>query len=132
VRCGKLAFAERLVALALRLRLDAVGLGRSPMRIVGIVALGAALAGCAGDAIKTGMNNLQGQPISAAIAKLGIPNDEREIAGQKVYTWYSSTFDEGTQLQCKIRVMMAGDVIGSYEFDGNNNMCMRYANKLRS
>ena len=54
------------------------------------------------------MNDLKGQPISAAIAKLGIPNDEREIAGQKVYTWYSSTFDEGTQLQCKIRVMMAG------------------------
>jgi len=79
-----------------------------------------------------GMEGLQGQPIGAAIAKLGIPNDEREIAGQKVYTWYSSTFDEGTQLQCKIRVMMAGDVIGGYEFDGNNNMCMRYAAKLRS
>jgi len=102
------------------------------MRILGIVALCAALGGCAGDTIKKGMEGLQGQPIGAAIAKLGIPNDEREIAGQKVYTWYSSTFDEGTQLQCKIRVMMAGDVIGGYEFDGNNNMCMRYAAKLRS
>jgi hypothetical protein len=90
-----------------------------------------ALAACPFGTIKEGMNNLQGQPISAAIAKLGIPNDEREIAGQKVYTWYSSTFDEGTQLQCKIRVMMAGDVIGSYEFEGNNGMCYRYANKLR-
>jgi hypothetical protein len=102
------------------------------MQILGIVALCAALGGCAGDIIKQGMNNLQGQPISAAIAKLGIPNDERVIADQKVYTWYTSTFDEGTQLQCKIRVVMAGDVIGSYDFEGNNGMCYRYAAKLRS
>jgi hypothetical protein len=108
------------------------GLGIGKMRILGIVALCAALAGCVGDAIKEGMNSLQGQPISAAIARLGIPNDERMIAGQKVYTWYSSTFDEGTQLQCKIRVMMAGEVIGSYDFEGNNVICARYAAKLRS
>jgi hypothetical protein len=51
--------------------------GSIKMRILGIVALGAALAGCAGDTIKQGMNNLQGQPLSAAIAKLGMINDER-------------------------------------------------------
>jgi hypothetical protein len=102
------------------------------MRNLGIVALGAMLCGCAGDTIKQGMNNLQGQPLGAAIAKLGMPTDERVIADQKVYTWYSSTFDEGTQLQCKIRVIMAGDVIGSYDFEGNNGMCYRYAAKLRS
>jgi hypothetical protein len=90
------------------------------------------LAACSFDTIKQGMNDLKGQPISAAIAKLGIPNDEREIAGQKVYTWYSSTFDEGTQLQCKIRVMMAGPVIDKYDFEGNNGMCARYAARLRS
>jgi hypothetical protein len=102
------------------------------MRILGIVALVAALGGCAGDRIKQGMNNLQGQPLSAAIAKLRMPNDEHVIADRKVYTWYSSTFDEGTQFQCKIRVVMAGDVIGSYDFEGNNGMCGRYAAKLGS
>jgi hypothetical protein len=56
------------------------------MRILGIVVLGAALGGCAGDTIKQGMNNLQGQPLSAAIAKLGMPNDEHVIADRKVYT----------------------------------------------
>jgi hypothetical protein len=91
-----------------------------------------ALAGCSFGAIKEGMNKLQGQPIEAAIAKLGIPNDERLIAGQKVYTWYSSTFDEGTQYQCKIVVMMAGDAIGRFNFEGDNGMCGRYAAKLRS
>jgi uncharacterized lipoprotein len=79
------------------------------MRNLIVAALAAlVLAACSFDTIKQGMNDLKGQPISAAIAKLGIPNDEREIAGQKVYTWYSSTFDEGTQAKCKIRVMMAG------------------------
>ncbi len=103
------------------------------MRNLAVAALAAlSLAACSFDIIKRGMNDLKGQPISAAIAKLGIPNDERVIADQKVYTGYSSTFDEGTQLQCKIRVMMAGDVIGSYDFEGNNGMCARYAARLRS
>jgi hypothetical protein len=61
-----------------------------------------------------------------------MPNDEHVIADRKVYTWYSSTFDEGTQLQCKIRVVMASDIIGSYDFECNNGMCGRYAAKLRS
>jgi hypothetical protein len=103
------------------------------MRNLTVAALAAlVLAACSFDTIREGMSNLQGQPISAAISKLGIPNDERVIAGQKVYTWYSSTFDEGTQLQCKIRVIMAGEVIGNYDFEGNNGMCARYAARLRS
>ena len=100
------------------------------MRAILVALLAVSLAACAGDTIREGMNSLQGQPLSAAIAKLGMPNDERTIAGQKVYTWYSSTFDEGTQLQCKLRVIMTGDVIGSYDFEGNNGMCARYANRL--
>jgi hypothetical protein len=110
------------------------------MCIMGIVALGAALvpaiflAGCSFGAIKNGLNDLQGQPIGAAISKLGVPNEDRMIAGQHVYTWYSSTFDEGTQLQCKIRVITGAtsDVITGSDYEGNNGMCARYAAKLRS
>jgi hypothetical protein len=40
---------------------------------------------CSTPAIKEGMTQLQGQPLSAAIAKLGVPTEERMIAGQKVY-----------------------------------------------
>ena len=61
-----------------------------------------------------------------------MPNDERLIVNQRAFTWYSSTLDEGTQLQCNIRVVMADDVIGSYDFEGINGMCYRYAAKLRS
>jgi hypothetical protein len=100
------------------------------LAIAGLAAL--TLAACSFDTIRQGMNDLKGQPISPAIAKLGIPNDERVIAGQKVFTWYTSTFDEGTQLQCKIRVMMAGEIIDRYDFEGNNTMCGRYAARLRS
>ena len=118
----------------------ASGVGINKMRIFGIVARSAAvasaifLAGCSFGAIKEGLNGLQGQPIGAAISKLGVPNEDRMIAGQHVYTWYSSTFDEGTQFQCKIRVMTGAtsDIITGSDYEGNNGMCSRYAAKLRS
>jgi hypothetical protein len=109
------------------------------MRILGVVALGAALtpiiflAGCSFGAIKSGLADLNGQPISSAIAKLGVPNEDRMIAGQHVYTWYTSTFDEGSQYQCKIRIMTTppSEMITGSDYEGNNGMCARYAAKLR-
>ncbi len=101
------------------------------MRFLGLAAVSVLLSGCASQAIKEGMTGLQGQPLSAAIAKLGMPNDERTIAGQKVYIWMSRTMDEGTELKCVIRVIMAGDVIGSFDFD-NDGRCGRFAARLRS
>jgi hypothetical protein len=89
-----------------------------------------ALTACAGAAIKEGMTALQGQPLSAAIAKLGVPTEERTIAGQKVYIWFTRTLDEGTELKCQIRVIMNGDVIGSWDFEGNEAKCSRYAAML--
>ena len=77
------------------------------------------LAGCAGQMIKTGTDQLVGQPLSAAITKLGVPTEERTIAGNKVYIWTTSTVFEGTQAQCTIRAIMKGDVIGSFDWEGN-------------
>jgi hypothetical protein len=56
-RGGFRAFA---IAFASRLRLGDCGRGTTKMRILGIVALGAALGGCAGDTIKQGMNTFKG------------------------------------------------------------------------
>jgi hypothetical protein len=50
VQRGSVAAYERIVALDLRLRLVARGSGTIKMRILGIVALGAALGGCASSA----------------------------------------------------------------------------------
>ncbi len=77
------------------------------------------------------MTALQGQPLSAAIAKLGVPTEERVIAEQKVYIWFTRTLSEGTELKCQIRVIMAGDVIGSWDFEGNESKCSNYAAMLR-
>jgi len=59
-------------------------------RIAAFVAL-VTLVACAGQKIKEGMTALQGQPLSAAIAKLGVPTEERVIAEQKVYIWFTRT-----------------------------------------
>lgn len=104
------------------------------MRCRSVLAVLAAvpLAGCLTSisTISTGMNNLKGQPIGAAIAKLGLPNEEATIAGQKTYTWRTSQIAGGDQYQCRIRVIMAGDVIGSYEGRGDLGSCSGYAGKL--
>src|SRR5262249_31735293 len=85
-------------------------------RFIAIASMCFFLAACAGRVIKEEMTGLIGQPLDAAIAKLGVPTEERTIAGRKVYIWFSGTFDEGTQLKCQIRVIMNGNVIGSYDF----------------
>lgn len=100
------------------------------MRLLSALAIGLLLASCAARGIERGMNRLVGQPITAVIERLGVPTQEQMIAGQKVYTWFSGTFDEGTQLKCVIRVMMNGDVVGRWDFEGNNGYCMRYARRL--
>lgn len=96
------------------------------------IAVAAALSGCAGKMIREGSDKLVGLPLSAAVAKLGVPTDERTIAGQKVYIWYTGQVVEGTTSQCRIRAIMQGEVIGSFDYEGNNGACLRYATMLRS
>lgn len=71
-----------------------------------------------------------GQPLSVAVAKLGMPTDEKTIAGQKVYIWFNRSIEEGTELKCTLRVIMSGDVISGFDFDGNEISCSRYARLL--
>lgn len=89
------------------------------------------LPSCAGRMIQEGMQPMVGQPLNALVAKIGMPNYERMIAGQKVYVWENSTLVEGTQSQCQLRVFMAGESISSFDFDGSNARCLRYASALR-
>ncbi|SRR5258708_4298443 len=96
-------------------------------RVVIIVAACLFVAACSMNEIKKGMTALEGQPISAAIAKLGLPTDERIIAGQKVYIWFTSDVTRGTETKCQIRVIMKGEVIGSWDAEGNDSICKRYA-----
>ena len=90
------------------------------------------VAACAGT-IKEAMTNLEGQPLNAAIAKIGPPVDERMIAGKRVYIWGSPELSSKGEKnkQCQIRATMNGDVIGSLDYEGDETLCQRYAARLR-
>lgn len=91
------------------------------MRYLAILAA-LALAGCSLGNFQTGRNNFKGQPLSAVTARLGSPDYQGMIDGQKTYTWR-----EGESLfSCYIRVVMAGDVVGEYETQGDVNICSQY------
>ena len=80
------------------------------------------LAGCSVGDIKLGTNNFKGQPLSAVVTKLGSPEEQQTIAGQKTYTWV-----RGNALQeCRIRATMAGDVVDTYEGSGDVGICSQY------
>jgi hypothetical protein len=91
------------------------------MRNLAILA-SVALAGCSVGALNVSQTNYKGQPLSAVTAKLGPPNETQTIAGQKTYTWIV-----GNPLyECRIKVAMAGDVVGTYEGTGDVNICAQY------
>jgi hypothetical protein len=109
-------------------------------RIVLILAAATALSSCglvgsitAGDRIDKGMASLVGQPIEAADAKLGPPTEKKVTDGVTVYTWVrlSPSEGKGTSLTCRIHVTMNGDVIGSFDHDGNAGACAYLAAKLQ-
>jgi hypothetical protein len=80
------------------------------------------LAGCSIGTLNLGATNYKGQPLSAVLTKLGSPEEQGTIEGQKTYTWV-----RGTSLyQCRIRVVMAGDVIDTYEGSGDVGICSQY------
>jgi hypothetical protein len=80
------------------------------------------------------MAKLEGQPLSAIIAKIGLPIEARTIAGKKVYIWGTPELssDQGKDAQCQIQATMNGDVIERLAYVGNENLCERYAARLRT
>ena len=86
------------------------------------IAAALALAGCSVGTLNTGANNHKGKPLGAVTAKLGQPNETQTIGGQKAYIW-----NMGNALySCQIRVVMAGDVVDTYEGTGDVNICSQY------
>jgi hypothetical protein len=68
------------------------------------------VAACAGT-IKEGMTRLEGRPLSAAIAKIGVPIEECTIAGKKVYIWGSPEMPTKAPKEktCQIRATIGRD-----------------------
>jgi hypothetical protein len=93
-----------------------------PISLAMLAASALTLAGCSVGALNLGTTNFKGQPLSAAIARLGSPEEQQTIAGQKTYTWIRGN----ATYECRIRATMAGDVIDTYEGFGDVNTCSRY------
>jgi hypothetical protein len=101
------------------------------MRSMALSFSAAVPASCASqNPIQKGMDELIGQPIEVAIARLGMPTEATTIAGTKVYIW--STGGEGPPSTCTIRAVMRGEVIGSFDRQGNEGQCSHYALMLRA
>ena len=81
-----------------------------------------ALVGCSVGSLNTGANNYKGKPLGTVTAKLGQPNEVQTIGGQKAYIWNMGNALYG----CQIRVVMAGDVVDTYEGTGDVNICSQY------
>ena len=79
------------------------------------------LAGCSVPTLAN-RNDFKGQPLSAVTVRLGPPNEAQTIAGQKVYVWIVGN----ALYECRIRVVMAGDVVDTYEGSGDVNVCSQY------
>jgi hypothetical protein len=67
-------------------------------------------------------NDFKGKPLSAVTARLGLPNAQQTYNGQKIYTWRIGN----AVRECVIKVVMAGEVVGSYETLGDSPVCGPY------
>ena len=86
-----------------------------------VAAVGISITSCAGT-IKEGMVKFEGKPLSAVVAKIGEPIDERTVAGRRVYIWGSlGTLNNGERGKCQIRATM----------DSDEELCQRYTARLR-
>ena len=67
-------------------------------------------------------NDFKGKPLSAVTTQLGNPDFQRTVAGQKTYTWRRGVASQ----QCLIQVVMAGDVVDTYDTEGDAGICSPY------
>jgi len=104
------------------------------MRIFIIVAASFTLSACVADMTK-GLQPMVGKPASVAFAKIGMPTDERLIAGQKVYIWATSRLvgsrGEISDYNCTVRIFVDSiETITSYDWSGNLGGCANLMQRL--
>jgi hypothetical protein len=117
------------------------------------------IAGCATQQLDRDLKGLLGQPIQSAVDRLGYPDGEREIMGDKIYVWSTnhnavmlvpttttttgavgSTPYTGTTTsmhmmpvayQCVVQLAVNPDgTIKRYQWQGNQGGCAQYARML--
>ena len=129
------------------------------LKTIALISLGAA-AGCnTMEGAKPAMVALKGKPISAAVEKLGYPDDQISVGNEKVYTWANSSSgsytvpttsttttwvngtpiygttrglqEESYSMSCKFKIITTqSDIIEHFQWDGNIGACGVYAMRL--
>lgn len=98
------------------------------MKRFGVITVALCLAACVDSRMREGYHALEGQPIDAAIKKLGYPASEQKIAGDTVYTW---TVHMDANMQCALRIGTGDDrIIKNASYDGNNGACAVFSDRL--
>ena len=82
------------------------------------------------------LREFEGKNADTLISKLGLPGDEKEVAGRRVLVWeferdvvvYDRMIIPG---KCKILVEVdTAYIMKSFTLDGNNGGCSKYLEKL--
>ena len=84
--------------------------------------------------IRQQLSSLQGQPLSAAVAKLGNPDGETQMFGKRVVEWkrQPGLDKDGDDQECVVRAVMKGDIIDEIRFTGDEAQCYRFAQALEN
>jgi hypothetical protein len=74
------------------------------------------------------LRRLLGQPLDVAVGILGYPSDQREVLGDKVYTWRTNA---GVfNAPCQIELGVRDGVIRHFDWTGGWGGCSIYQNEL--
>jgi hypothetical protein len=67
-------------------------------------------------------NDFKGKPVSVIIARLGNPDFQQTISGQKFYMWRIGTATQS----CLLAAGISGDTVDSYNATGDAAICSPY------
>lgn len=100
----------------------------------------------------------RGKNVTEAVRYLGIPSQEYETLGKKVYVWSTTTINPfssstttttgtvgtkpfsatstttgggGEQLSCTLKLITSNGTIEGYDYEGNNGACFHYSDRLK-
>jgi hypothetical protein len=105
-------------------------------KIIGILIASCALGGCVSwwksNALwgksKTGIDTLEGQPLSAALERLGYPSRDQNLDGEHVIRWDLTYFGYVCHLTIEVD---RDDIIKKYHYDGDAGGCDKYVQALK-
>jgi hypothetical protein len=129
-------------------------------RIITLFIVALSFGGCVSKNMNEGLQSLMGQNIHAAIDRIGYPDVQQVILGDKVYVWgvsqnavmpmTNTNFTSGSvggvpvygtttstsyvpvNYNCKIQIATdANDIMKRYQWSGNMGGCAHYANALK-